>query len=123
MSFVLSLIADPEKERLDGELVARACACLVRIGARPGGPDWLSREEACEIPFDGDMSRTLPAVREALRGRAVDVNAVPGAFRRKKLLLADMDSTLIEQECIDELAAEAGSAEAVAEITARADAR
>jgi phosphoserine phosphatase len=50
----------------------------------------------------------------------VDVNIVPAAFRRKRLLLADMDSTLIAQECIDELAVEAGSVAAVAAITEQA---
>jgi phosphoserine phosphatase len=50
----------------------------------------------------------------------LDVNAVPLAGRRKRMLLADMDSTMIRQECIDELAAEAGVGARVAEITARA---
>ena len=46
--------------------------------------------------------------RAAFAGRPIDVNVVPAAFRRKKLLIADMDSTMIRQECIDELAAEIG---------------
>ncbi len=50
----------------------------------------------------------------------IDVNVVPAAFRRKKLLVADMDSTMIRQECIDELAAEVGLRDQVAAITERA---
>ena len=59
-------------------------------------------------------------MRRALSGRPIDVNVVAARARRKKLLLADMDSTMIEQECIDELAAEVGLRDKVAAITERA---
>jgi phosphoserine phosphatase len=61
----------------------------------------------------------LAVVRSELRDRPVDVNLVPQQARRKRLLVADMDSTLIEQECIDMLAAEIGLGAEVAAITER----
>ena len=57
------------------------------------------------------------AVRAALGDRPIDVNVVPAAFRRKQLLIADMDSTMIQQECIDELAATIGLRAEIAAIT------
>ena len=85
-----------------------------------GAADWLSPEEACDIPLAEAGDRALAAVRAALAGRLVDVNLLAAAGRRKRLLLADMDSTLIEQECIDEIAAAIGIGPAVAAITERA---
>ena len=55
-----------------------------------------------------------------MQGCGVDLVVLPAEGRRKQMLLADMDSTMIQQECIDELAAEAGVGERVAAITARA---
>ena len=66
------------------------------------------------------MPEGLGTAREGLGPMGVDVNVVPAEGRRKRLLVADMDSTMIEQECLDELAAEAGVGERVAAITARA---
>ena len=85
-----------------------------------GGPlRWLSPREAAEfaVPARPD---TLAHVRAEMSLMGIDVNALPEEGRRKRLLLADMDSTMIEQECIDELADVAGVGERVAEITARA---
>ena len=86
-----------------------------------GGGDilWLSPDEAAEFGL-----ATLPAnqweVWESLQAQGVDLVIQPDGNRRKKMLLADMDSTMICQECIDELAAEAGVGAHVACITARA---
>lgn len=86
-----------------------------------GGLDlrWLSPGEAAEF----DM-RAVPGNADEtwseLQTQGVDLVIQPQANRRKKMLLADMDSTMIEQECIDELAAEAGVGPRVADITARA---
>ena len=71
-------------------------------------------DSAVEIAFSGD----LPA--DFLVGAPVDVNIVPATNRRKKLLIADMDSTIINVECIDELADYAGVKDEVVEITERA---
>ena len=86
-----------------------------------GGGDaiWLSPDEAAEFEVT-----TVPDTREQawadLQAMQVDLNVIPSEDRKKTLLLADMDSTMINQECIDELAIEAGVGEQVIEITKRA---
>ncbi|HWV02432.1 MAG TPA: phosphoserine phosphatase SerB [Devosia sp.] len=67
-----------------------------------------------------DLATAAEAARDLVAGKPVDVAQVPLANRRKKLLIADMDSTMIEQECIDELAAALGIKDEVAAITRRA---
>jgi phosphoserine phosphatase len=120
MPHVLSLIAAKAKAPLRPEDIDAAQAALAATTATAGPADWLSPDEAIDIPFDGDPLEARKSVRAALGRRPIDVNVVPAEARRKKLLLADMDSTMIEQECIDELAAEVGLREHVAAITARA---
>jgi phosphoserine phosphatase len=120
MAHVLSLIAAPAKAPLTESDVDLARRALHRIGALAASPLWLSAAEACDIPFEHDKGDALAAVRAELGGRPIDVNFVAAEFRRKRLLVADMDSTLIEQECIDELAAEIGLGSEVAAITERA---
>lgn len=84
-----------------------------------GDANWLSPDEAAEFPVE-----TLPDNADAsmaeVRGMGVDIAVTPAQNRKKTLLLADMDSTMIGQECIDELADAAGVGERVAAITARA---
>lgn len=86
-----------------------------------GGGDlkWLSLGEAAEFSVE-----TVPSNRwdvwEGLQTQGIDLIVVPTERRRKKMLLADMDSTMIQQECIDELADVAGVGERVKEITAKA---
>src|SRR6056297_752315 len=80
---------------------------------------WLSPDEAAEFPV-GAVPGNVDQVRGDIEGMRVDLNVLPARNRRKRLLLADMDSTMIGQECIDELAAETGVGEHVAGITARA---
>jgi phosphoserine phosphatase len=82
-------------------------------------PRWLSEGEAAEFTLASEPGNVLEHW-EGLQRLGVDLLVVPSANRRKRVLLADMDSTMIGQECIDELAAEAGVGERVAEITARA---
>jgi phosphoserine phosphatase len=85
-----------------------------------GGPTrWLSPNEAAEfaVPL---VPGNLWQVWEDMQARGVDLLAQPAEGRRKSILLADMDSTMIEQECIDELADVAGIGAKVAQITARA---
>ena len=86
-----------------------------------GGGDavWLSPDEAAEFPVAA-MPSNLWAVWKELQALRVDLVVQPLAGRRKAMLLADMDSTMIGQECIDELAEEAGLGAQVKEITARA---
>lgn len=86
-----------------------------------GGGDavWLSPDEAAEFGVE-NVPANRREVWESLQVQRVDLVVQPAKGRRKKMLLADMDSTMIEQECIDELAEEAGVGAHVKEITARA---
>jgi phosphoserine phosphatase len=118
MSLVATLICNPADPALDSTVVDGACAIL----ASSGPPHRLFDEVAVDIPFTiGDDSRAMAnRLREARGDLPIDVVVQPSGFRRKKLLLADMDSTMIEQECIDELADFAGLKAHVAKITERA---
>ncbi|MFA6264611.1 MAG: phosphoserine phosphatase SerB [Pseudolabrys sp.] len=85
-------------------------------------PVWLDPGTAADIPFSPGVGADQRGLTEAIRALIPDIDIVvqPAARRRKKLFLADMDSTMIGQECIDELAAFAGLKEHVAAITERA---
>jgi phosphoserine phosphatase len=109
---VLSLIANPNDSELD---VALAAAVVAKTG---GELNWLSHGVACDID-EPTASNALEIARDLIGSRAVDANVVPSEGRRKLLLVADMDSTMIEQECIDELAAALNLKPQVAEITER----
>lgn len=120
MNHVLTLIAAKAKTPLTADIVAAIANALAAGGVSPGPADWLAESEACDIPFDGEKAAATDLARAAIAGRAIDVGIVATAGRRKKLLIADMDSTIIDQECIDELAAEIGAGEIVAAITQKA---
>lgn len=85
-----------------------------------GREHWLSPGRALDIPFDHDPIQVLERARHHFRDQKVDVNVVPAADRRKKLLIADMDSTIIACECLDELADMAGLKAKVSAITEKA---
>ncbi len=119
MSHVASLISNPAKPAVTPAVIAAARALLPAVGPTV----ILAPRIAADIPFrlEGDDTRTLAkAVREKLGKTAVDVVLHPIAHRRKKLFVADMDSTMIRQECVDELADYAGLKTHVAAITERA---
>jgi phosphoserine phosphatase len=89
--------------------------------ARTGEIDWLAKEKSFDIEFDGDPDAVKASLRETVRAEwLLDVNVIATANRRKRLLVADMDSTIIGCECIDELADFAGLKPKVAAITQRA---
>src|ERR1700730_3601329 len=118
MSLVATLICNPADPALDSTIVDGARAVL----PSPGAAHWLFDEVAVDIPFAG--SDDVPAIENRLRAARgdlpIDIVVQPQALRRKKLFLADMDSTMIGQECIDELADFAGLKAHVAAITERA---
>jgi phosphoserine phosphatase len=118
MSLVATLICNPANPALDSTVVDGARAILPSAGPA----HWLFDEVAVDIPFaSGEDIRVIEnRLREARLDLPIDVVVQPQAFRRKKLLLADMDSTMIGQECIDELADFAGLKAHVAGITERA---
>jgi len=119
MDLVLTLIAAPNSNALGDDIVARAKTVLAGAGARVGDVSWLAAGEACDIGFGG---LSLDIADTALRDAALGVDAVTqtAKTRRKKLLIADMDSTMVTGETLDELAAFAGVKDRVAAITARA---
>ena len=110
--FTVSLIAAPG--RLDPELAAS-----LRNAWGGGELVWLSPDEAAEFEIK-TRSAHEDEIWQSLQASSVDLAVQRSESRRKRILIADMDSTMIQQECIDELAAEAGVGERVAAITARA---
>lgn len=88
-----------------------------RLGG--GGVIWLAPGIAAEFPVT-DLPPEMDEIAAAARNAGFDLVVQPTRDRRKPVLLADMDSTMIQQECIDELAAEAGVGPRVADITERA---
>jgi phosphoserine phosphatase len=98
----------------------RAARALGALGARVDAPLWLAPDTACDIPFDGLDPDAAMATRAALAGLPVDLIAQPAAGRRKRLILADMESTIIANEMLDEIADLAGLKERIAAVTARA---
>jgi phosphoserine phosphatase len=113
----LVLLSNPARPALDTGTVQAALEMLRGGGATVGTADWLAADVACEIPFAGG----IPAGME--RGIAmtgIDAIVVPSEGRRKKLLVADMESTTIENEMLDELAEFLGLRDKISAITARA---
>jgi phosphoserine phosphatase len=82
--------------------------------------NWLSDGYAFDIPVFGDPKQTMAEARNIIGGITADINVVATERRRKKLLVADMDSTIINCECLDELADMAGLKQKVSAITERA---
>ncbi|MGB3865222.1 MAG: phosphoserine phosphatase SerB [Xanthobacteraceae bacterium] len=118
MSLVATLICHPANPALDSTIVEGARAIL----PSPGPAHWLFDEVAVDIPFAGadDPAAIAERLRAAREDLPIDIVVQPRASRRKRLFLADMDSTMIGQECIDELADFAGLKAHVAAITERA---
>lgn len=112
--YIATLLCNPAKPCLSPALVDS-----LRNAWGGGDATWLAPDIAAEFPLDIQPDNQWQ-VWEDLQNLGVDLVVQPRANRRKKMLLADMDSTMIEQECIDELAEEAGVGPRVKEITARA---
>ncbi|HEY0412020.1 MAG TPA: phosphoserine phosphatase SerB [Allosphingosinicella sp.] len=113
--FIATLIA---KERLSSGDISAAEDALRQAGLHAFGRSWIEEERACDLLFSQRPARARAALEGLLAG--TDVIVQGEASRRRKLLVADMDSTMITVECIDELADYAGIREAVAAITERA---
>lgn len=113
--FIATLIASSS---LADTAIAEARARLATAGCEPGEPVWIDEGLAADIGFAHDLA----AARTALSGMIEDVDIIvqPQAGRAKRLLIADMDSTMITVECIDELADYAGIKPQIAAVTERA---
>ncbi|GGD91974.1 phosphoserine phosphatase SerB [Aureimonas endophytica] len=113
---VATLISARAARRLSPDLAREAAR---RLGAAE--PDWLEAEVACDLALPATPAAgTVAELQAFLAAAAIDCVVQEAATRRKRILIADMDSTMIGQECIDELADIIGIKTAVAAITARA---
>ena len=112
--YQVTLIGAPNQERLNMTVLGS-----LRHAWGGGEAVWLSHAEAAEFPIETVPSNQWQVWQE-LQNMGIDMVVQPASERRKKMLLADMDSTMIQQECIDELADEVGVGDRVKEITARA---
>ena len=110
MDCVLTAIGDPASSTLDAALAEAARDALAAAGAQTAAPVWLDPGTACDLPFEGlDLATAEAAVRDRLASAPIDLAAQAVAGRRKGLMVADMESTIIGQELIDELAEVAGT--------------
>ncbi len=117
MAFVATLVANPSNPVLTPAIAEKAADAV-----KASGLYWLADGIACDIALrdDSDPVAAEKTIRARIAGAPIDLAVQNAETRRKKLLIADMDSTMIGQECIDELAAEVGLKDKVATITARA---
>jgi len=113
--FIATLIA---KERLAGGDISAAEDALGAVGVHAFGRSWIEEDRACDLLFSLGPGKARSVLENLLPG--VDVIVQGEAGRRKALLVADMDSTMITVECIDELADFAGIRAEVASVTERA---
>lgn len=112
--YVATLIANPKVKNLSAAIASEIMTALK--GAEFA---WLAGGIAADISLVS-LPENFEIVWATLQEQQIDLVVQPTENRRKKVLLADMDSTMIQQECIDELGAQAGVGEGVVEITARA---
>jgi phosphoserine phosphatase len=118
MSHIATLISSPAKPAVTDSIVAAVRAALPSAGK----PVWLAENIAADLPFEAgtaDLRKLAGTIRGKLSA-PVDVVLQPVEGRRKRLYLTDMDSTVIDQECIDELADFVAMKPRIAGITERA---
>jgi phosphoserine phosphatase len=115
MSFIATLISS-------SGILSPAIGTMAMEAVGASAIEWLAERTACEfaLPENIDAETLELRLRETLAAHPVDIVVQPAVGRRKKILIADMDSTMIDQECIDELADEIGMKDHIAAITARA---
>ncbi|MEM7461895.1 MAG: phosphoserine phosphatase SerB [Pseudomonadota bacterium] len=117
MSLVATLIANPKNPVLSEDI-----STSVMKDLNSHAVYWLADGVACDIPMPDSTNQETAEeiIAGTIADQPIDFAIQQAETRRKKALIADMDSTMIDQECIDELADEAGFGKQVAEITARA---
>jgi phosphoserine phosphatase len=116
-ALVMTVIAGPGAEP---QLVDSAAAIADALALR-AAPDWLAAGRACDLALQGsDAASAEAAARRVIGGAAIDVLVQPAAGRRKRVFVADLEATMIENEMLDELADFVGRRAQVSEITRRA---
>ena len=118
-SHVLTLIGNARSTPLESVHIERVCRHLGPIG-ETATVNWLAEREACDLFFESPLSAAdiTEHARDALFGKAFDMACTSVEGRRRKLLVSDMDSTVINQECIDELGDAIDLGSEIREITA-----
>ena len=117
MNLVMTLIAGPGAGRTLPDLVAGLAASLPLAGM----PEWLAPGMAFDLQFAGIAGQAAEAAaRQAIGDAAIDVVVQPPSGRKKRVLVADFEATIIENEMLDELADFIGRRSQIAEITRRA---
>ena len=120
MIAVVTLIAAESGGPLSPKLVEAARDALAGAGAVVGAPDWLAPGVACDLAvMNLTPAAAEPLLRERLRHAPIDWAVQPPEGRRKAILLADMESTIIAEEMLDELADALGLRAEIAAITSR----
>ena len=125
MECAVVLIADPQTAPIDDNMAVAVAQALKPFAYETHNPklNWLAPAIACEFTcVISDQAGAVRAVRSAVAGTPIDVCCLPQHGRRKKLLVADMDSTIITFETIDEVAIDAGDeiGAEIAKLTTRA---
>ena len=121
MTHALVLTSNPQAGELADDLYRNLQASLAAEFGEVAPPRRLDAHSAAEfLPGGGNPERLIAFAQTLIGERKIDINAVPLAGRRKKLLVADMESTLIHNEMLDDIAALLGIGERVATITRRA---
>jgi len=119
LNSVLTIMAGAVRG-LGDDMLSAARAALIEAGAKVGAADWLAPGQAVDLLFDKlDPATAERALRARFVGSALDLAAQPAQNRRKKLLVADMESTIITRELLNELAVMAGIGPKVIPITER----
>ncbi len=121
MSYILTLVAGTNAPPLRTSDIEPIRQALSAAGASVAEPDWLAPAHACDLSFDGlEMPTARQVLRTLITELSVDHALQKREGRQKALLIADMESTIIAQEMIDELAVILGIGPQIAEITKRA---
>lgn len=120
MKSVLTLVAPPDRYRLSDAVAAVLVQRLHEDGSSLGVVEWLAEDTACDISFEHlPVERAYQIAAATLAELPVDFHVQSSEGRRKKLLLSDMDSTILANETLDDLAEQAGIKDEIAAITAR----
>lgn len=121
MQNVLTLVTNPEQQILDERVINKVFIAVEKFKGVVSDIKWLAENEACDIFFDdADIVKLRNYLESKLAEVPVDFIVQVNENRKKRLLISDMDSTIIKQECIDEIAAKLNLKDKVAAITERA---
>lgn len=119
MKFAIIFVASAQTPKLTAGHIAKAARFFDECGvAVDGMPDWLSQHKAAEFIVETRLDkRQFEALRNQYDDEKIDVFMVDAAWRKKRLLVADMDSTIVQSETLDELAGKTPYQDKVVEIT------